>query len=440
MIRSGTASIATPLGDIVVRDTGSTIRATGARYATAQRFAVPQPVAPWSAPFDATQPGPACPQRPSRLDWVTGPVTAMLAQSEDCLTVTVTAPSPVTTDAPVMVFFHGGAYVSGSGECPAYDPTTLVAEQTVVAVTVTYRLGLLGNLAIDGIAPANLSLMDQITALRWVQDNIAAFGGDPGNVTIFGQSAGGYAVYCLLLAEGTDGLFHRAIMQSAPILLATGRDAMVAAMGATAREMLGDAAAAVDAARILEIELAVLEAAQGRGLASGMPFAPQLGHSPLPSEAEVPARIARCASRGVEILVGSTAHDGSPYSLMAKGTTTPPFEYVENFTNDDHAAMVTASFAGGAERFADGYIAAGGAVQRYLYDWHPRRSVLGSCHVLDIPPLLGSKDSWEGALMLADAWDEMSSFAPAMRARWAAFARRGLGTDFPAFVRIPEDL
>ncbi len=436
----GTATITTRLGDIVVRDTGSSIRATGVRYASADRFAPPEPVQPWPSPLDATTPGPACPQRPSRLDWVTGPVTSMLEQSEDCLTVTVTAPSPVATDAPVMVFFHGGAYVSGSGECPAYDPTTLVEEQAIIVVTVTYRLGLLGNLAIDGIAPANLSLMDSIAALQWVHDNIAAFGGDPGNVTIFGQSAGGYAVYCLLLADGTEGLFRRAIMQSAPILLATGRDDMVAAMGVTARECLGDGAGTVDLSRILECEVAVLAAAQGHGVASGMPFAPQLGRAPLPPEAEVHDRIMRCAARGVEVLVGSTAHDGSPYSLMAKGATTPPFEFVENFTNDNFGATVTSSFARGAEQFAESYAAGGGRVQCYVYGWHPRRSALGACHVLDIPPLLGSKASWEGALMLADGWEEMSSFAPAMRAKWADFARRGLAADVPPFVRIPEDL
>ena len=224
MSNSGTATITTPLGDIVVRDTGGTIRATGVRYATAQRFAAPEPVRPWSAPFDATQLGRACPQVPSRLDWVTGPVTSMLEQSEDCLTVTVTAPSPVPTNAPVMVFFHGGAYLSGSGECPAYDPTTY-GRRTVGGGRdgdVPPRASRQPRRS-TASPPANLSLMDQIAALRWVQSNIASLSAGTRVTSRSSDSplAATPSTACCWPTD-TETLFHRAIMQSAPILLAIG--------------------------------------------------------------------------------------------------------------------------------------------------------------------------------------------------------------------------
>lgn len=436
----GTRTVTTPLGDVVARDNGTSVRATGLRYATAARFAPPVAVAPWSTPIDCTQPGRACPQHPSRFDWVTGPVTAMLEQGEDCLTVTVTAPSTLAAGAPVMVFFHGGAYVSGSGECPAYDPTILVEQENVVVVTVTYRLGVLGNLAIPGVAPANLSLMDQVCALEWVRDNIAAFGGDADNVTIFGQSAGGHSVYLLMMADGTNGLFRRAIMQSAPIGIATGRDAMAADMGAAARDMLGDDALTCDASRILEVESAMPAVAQPHGFVSGMAFAPQFGRAPLPDESGIPARMAAAIARGVQVIIGSAAHDGAPYSMMAQGTNVPPFAFTDDFATDDIGNAITSSFESAAVAFADAWRAAGGRVQRYVYDWHPSRTALGACHVMDVPPLLGNEESWADALMMNGSYDEMDSFAPRMRAKWAAFARTGLDDDHRTDIRIPADL
>ena len=439
MSTAGTRTIVTPLGDVVARDNGRSVRATGLRYATAERFAPPVPVAPWSSPIDCTQPGRACPQHPSRFDWVTGPVTAMLEQSEDCLTVTVTAPSSHASVAPVLVFFQGGAYVSGSGECPAYDPTHLVEENDVVVVTVTYRLGVLGNLAIPGIAPANLGLMDQILALEWVRDNIATFGGDTDNVTILGQSAGGHSVYLLMLADGTDGLFRRVIMQSAPIGIATGRDAMVADMGRAAADMLGDSAGTCDVSRILEVESAMPAVAQPHGFVSGMAFAPQFGHAPLPAESAITSRITAAIARGVEVIIGSAAHDGAPYSMMAQGTNQPPFAFVSDFSTDAIGDAITSSFESAAVAFADSWRAAGGLVQRYVYDWHPSQTALGACHVMDVPPLLGTRDAWADALMLNGGYDDMG-FAPRMRAKWASFARDGLGSDVRTDIRIPADL
>ncbi|RAF56753.1 carboxylesterase, partial [Burkholderia multivorans] len=110
---------------------------------------------------------------------------------------------------PVLVWVHGGAYVTGAGDAEIYDPHTLVDEQHIIVVSVTYRLGVLGYLGQGRPEHSNLGLLDQISALRWVQRNIAAFGGAPDNVTLAGQSAGADACAHLMIAEATDGLFSR---------------------------------------------------------------------------------------------------------------------------------------------------------------------------------------------------------------------------------------
>src|SRR5262245_3391199 len=183
------------IGPAFVVDDGALVRARGVPYGTADRFASPTPPAQWTKPRELIERGPVCPQLPSRLEFVTGPITEGLRRSEHCQVLSVTAPSDADR-LPVMVWFHGGAYVSGSGESPKYDPDALVTEGRVVVVSVSYRLGIFGYCTPCG---DNFGLRDQLLALRWVHDNIAAFGGDPERITLFGQSAGGDSVFSLLL-------------------------------------------------------------------------------------------------------------------------------------------------------------------------------------------------------------------------------------------------
>lgn len=435
-----TKIVSSSCGELLVKDNGHVLRATGITYATASRFAPPSPASPATSLINATERGPACPQLPSRFDWVTGPIVDGLVQDEDCLTLTVTAPSHAKDSRPVMVFFHGGAYMSGSGESDAYNPSILVQEQDIVVVTVNYRLGILGNLAIDNVAPANLSLMDQICALEWVRSNIASFGGDPQNVTIFGQSAGGFSVYCLLLAEGTDHLFQRAILQSAPLALATGRDGMVRDMGEAALSELGPQLLTASINDVLSCGATITARALPHGAVSGMAYAPQLGVDPLPPEDKILERLQRRVDQGVNILIGTNSHEGSPYSLMAQGNTTGPFNAVENFVMDEIATGITAMFTTSATEFEKLYQSLGGTVQRYLFEWHPQKTVLGSCHALDVTALLGSRGPWNNSLMMASSYDEVEVFAPRMRKMWASFARNGVSPDAHSPIRIPADL
>lgn len=205
-----------PAGEIIGHRDGDVLRARGIRYARAARFQRPIAEAPTDT-IDATRPAPGCPQPPMDfLERALGVKRGELEFDEDCLRLSVTVPADATaTDAlPVMVMIHGGSYTSGAGDLAIYDPARLVSEQRVIVVNVTYRLGLLGYLGDGADRPANLGLLDQIEALRWVRTNISAFGGDAESVTVFGQSAGGDATAHLMIARGTEGLFRRAIIQS----------------------------------------------------------------------------------------------------------------------------------------------------------------------------------------------------------------------------------
>ena len=138
---------------------------------------------------------------------------------EDCLFLNVRTPALDDARRPVMVWIHGGAFIFGSGSSPLYDGVPFVDGGDVVLVTINYRLGAFGFLDLgwlddDFAGSGNLGLMDQVAALEWVRDNIAGFGGDPDNVTIFGESAGGMSVTSLLAAEPAKGRFHKAIAQS----------------------------------------------------------------------------------------------------------------------------------------------------------------------------------------------------------------------------------
>ena len=178
-----------------------------------RRWKAPQPVAPWTGIRDATSAAPACLQHLENGGWNRA---QWLHASEDCLTLDVKTPA-LTGKRPVMVWIHGGSNRAGSSGGPADSDLTA---HDVVTVGIQYRLGVLGWLshpalsAEQGGSSGNYGLMDQIAALEWVRDNIARFGGDPGNVTIFGESAGSQDVSLLLAAPAAQGLFHKAIMQS----------------------------------------------------------------------------------------------------------------------------------------------------------------------------------------------------------------------------------
>jgi len=179
-----------------------------------RRFALPQPVPAWSGMRDALEPGATAPQRVRAVPGVD--VEALVGNGwnpgDDYLTLNIWKPASNGTGLPVMVFIHGGGFVVGSKDAPVQDGSAF-ARDGVLLVAINYRLGVEGFLPIPGI-PTNLGLRDQIFALQWVRDNIAAFDGDPANVTVFGESAGAMSVANLVTSPLAKGLFRRAIVQS----------------------------------------------------------------------------------------------------------------------------------------------------------------------------------------------------------------------------------
>jgi len=186
------------------------------------RLKRPEPPAPHQGTFAAKKFGPACFQEQSMLNGGKAE-----AYGEDCLYLNVWRPAK-SGKFPVMVWIYGGGFVGGSGSFDIYDGAHLASRQDVVVVTFNYRLGALGFLALPELkaedpkgSTGNYGILDQVRALEWVRDNIAAFGGDPTNVTVFGQSAGGMSICTLLVSPEAKGLFHRAMIMSGPCRLMT---------------------------------------------------------------------------------------------------------------------------------------------------------------------------------------------------------------------------
>lgn len=229
----------------IVRTTAGLVRGSehdgalvwkGLRYAEAPvddlRWRAPVPVEPWRGVALATEFGAAAPQVGNPAI----PLGADAVKDEDCLSLNIWRPAVAAPLLPVMVWIHGGAYTFGSSRQPLFEGTSFVSTGDVVVVTVNYRIGALGFLDLTSVATeehpfdSNLALRDVLLALSWVQENIEAFGGDPDQVTVFGESAGGGLVTTLLTVPSAEGLFHRAIVESSPVssMYDTERSASVA--------------------------------------------------------------------------------------------------------------------------------------------------------------------------------------------------------------------
>jgi para-nitrobenzyl esterase len=415
-----------PAGVVRGWRTPGVLRATGIRYARAERFGRPSPEPRSAAVIDATRWAPACPQAPSALlqQLLPGAMGDLTVDEHcQCLSVTVPEDAVAGDRLPVMVWIHGGSYTSGAGDAPVFDPAALVREQRVVVVAVTYRLGLFGFLGSREGRPANLGLLDQLEALRWVRANIAAFGGDPANVTLFGQSAGGDAVAHLMVAEGADGLFRRAIIQSAPFGIVRGREEMSAAMAAEAANVAPDAP--VEA--IVAAQERVAAKAAPFGLRASMPFGVQYGFDPLPAEGELDDAWRRVAA-SIDVLVGSTAREAAFFVPAV-----PPLEGLVRRRGPARAVLGAAVrgatrkvYGAGVASFSRRHRQAGGRGYRYRLVWGPSGSRFAAAHTLDMPLLFGDRAVWEGMPLVAGAdWAQVEARGRQLRRLWAEFARSG---------------
>lgn len=408
------------------------------------RFRAPRPVTPWTGIRDATAFGPPAPQQRRR-------------GSEDCLTLNVLRQAESSAAArPVMVYIHGGAHTAGTPADPMYSGASLVRRGDVVFVSLGYRLGALGYLDFrefstpDRPFDVNLGLRDQIAALEWVQRNIASFGGDPSNVTLFGESAGADAVVTLMCTPAAQGLFARAIAQSPPPATSNGTE--LARLWA--REFLGLAGVSrTDAAQYLTsaapdalVRTAVTLSARGADEVPGVrPFAPVTDGELLPTHPL--DAFEKGTEHRVPLIIGTNAEEGRIFPRMLDILPTDRTRIEKMFEGTDPAiaARVIAAYPGYPRRRAAADL--GGDVvfwepslrcahahtehsptYMYRYDFAPRLlrlAGLGATHATELFAVFGRRGAGVRTLTAFGGRRGLRAVTDTMQSHWLAFARDG---------------
>jgi len=423
------------------------------------RFRPPQPDEPWQGVREATAFGSIAMQNPSPLESLFG-AAPKPAMGEDCLHLNVWTPGLDGARRPVMVWIHGGAFVTGSGSTPWYDGTTFATRGDVVLVTINYRLGAFGFLHLADAAgdsfagSGNAGILDQAAALAWVRDNIAAFGGDPANVTIFGESAGAMSVGTLLGLPAATGLFRRAALQSGAASTVQTRE-RANEVAAAMLEALG--IPAEDAERIRDVPAEELLAAQAKvslamAGAGGLPFQPVHDGDALPRRPL--DAVAEGSAAGISVLAGTTQDEARLFTsfdpnatpkdeaeLLARcvgliGSEERSRAAVEAYRRarpegslgDVWSAIMTDQiFRLPAARLLDAQSRQTDQTWMYLFTWATPAfgGTLGSCHALEIPFVFNNLDKPGASAFTGAATPEMQQLAETMQDAWIAFARTG---------------
>ncbi|WP_280218307.1 carboxylesterase/lipase family protein [Nocardia neocaledoniensis] len=452
-------------GAIRGRTEAGVTRFLGVPYAAApvgaRRFRLPEPAPAWTGVREATEMGATCAQSP-----YPAPIHALIGSDgilgDEYLNANVWTPDPTASGLPVLVWIHGGAFVRGSNARAIYDGSAF-ARDGVVLVSINYRLGISGFAALDG-APLNRGLHDQIFALEWVRDNVAAFGGDPDNVTVFGESAGGMSVAALIAAPRATGLFRRAIMQSGngavgadpqdARLVATALAAELdiaptaAAFGELGPDQLRTAQNAVALAMMTDPDprrwgASVIQ--QGMGIMSLFPVIDDDIVPGLPTEV-----LAAHPERAVPLIAGTTADEFRFFTVptgITAAVTADTLPLVLTRYGIDPAVARTYSthrpdatpaeifnailtdwcFRAGTVDFATANATAA-PTHVYEFAWPTGLPELGACHVLEVPFVFD---------VLADAHsitgpNPPQALADEIHTAWVRFATDG-NPGWPAF-------
>jgi para-nitrobenzyl esterase len=461
VLAGGNRTVILPTGVLRGSCSGGVCRFLAVPYAAppvgSGRFANPQPVAKWPGERDATRPGPSAPQviKPLPFLDVISVVGDGGERGDDYLTLNVWAPDAATA-RPVMVFIHGGGFVVGNKDAPIHDGSGF-ARSGVVCVAINYRMGIEGFLPIPG-APTNLGLRDMIAALEWVRDHIEAFGGDPRNVTVFGESAGAMAIADLITSPLATGLFQRAIVQSghgsmvrdipvaqrlvvklAKLLKVTPDVAGFATTdwqsGWRAMEKLARPLARVD-----------LRDTEGYEPVYGISrFIPVVGDDVLPDHPL--AALAKGAGSDVDLLIGTNSEEMNLYFVPTKVRARIPGFVAKWMVGKSHPQAKAALRAYGlgdkgkkaghamtealsdlvfrwpARQFAAAHQ---GRTHFYEFDWRSTASngELGACHAVEMPFVFDTLACATGPIGLAGEAPPQE-LADRVHALWVGFATDG---------------
>jgi para-nitrobenzyl esterase len=410
------------------------------------RFHAPRAPHSWAGVRDATAFGLTSVQSARRMQRVFS--TNPEPSGEDCLYLNIWSPGADDRHRPVLFWIHGGGFTMGSGSIPLYDGTAFANNGDVVVVTINYRLGALGFLHLADFGgkekdlSSNCGLLDQIAALKWVRYNIAAFGGDPNNITVFGESAGAMSIGTLLAMPAAEGLFQKAILQSGAshTILDSARASRIATK-------LMDTLGIHNITELLDVSSEQLLAAQDKILGEGgrLAFQPVVDGDSLPQQ---PIKaIANGSASGVSLLVGTNRDEMRLFTMLDPTQATPDMSILEHLfgtkANDvvaiyeanqpEHSSsdawidfLTDRTFRIPAIRLAERQLVHGANVWMYRFDW-PTPAFGGrmkACHGLEIPFVWNNLDKY-GANLLTGDDPARQKVADALHQSWIMYAHTG---------------
>lgn len=424
------------------------------------RFAAPAAPEAWRGVRPALRFGPAPPQRSDAMIEMLG-LMGDVPVGEDCLSLNVFTRDADGGRRPVLVWIHGGAFVNGTGGTPLYDGRHLARRGDAVVVTLNYRVGALGFLHVPGLGPDNRGLLDQLAALRWVAEHAESLGGDPGNVTVFGESAGAGSIACLLAMPEARRLVRRAIVQSAAPSGVIGR------AEASRRAALFAAEVGLDPGapeRLADLALEELLDAQSR-FALGGPYLFDMGFEPVVDGQVLPRSpleaAARAETASIDLLIGTTSSEmqlfalaideaafdeaalekavASELALTCEDGDTRTREVIDVYrrirgTRGQSATPADLLYAIQSDvrlrhpsiRLASAHAGHGSRTYMYEFTWRSpfEGGRLGSCHAVDLPFTFGTLDA-PGMSTFAGAGPAARALAASWMDAILSFARSG---------------